>query len=253
MKQKERYKQIWECGDVQKPGIWSVWEIIKDFKGKRNLDVGPGNYPKIPIENGFFVDISQSAVENLKRSGGKAFMEDVTNLPFENEFFDLVVAIEVLEHIENDKKAFSEIARVLKPSGFFLFSVPLKKELFNEIDSIVGHKRRYEITELKTLLLDNKFKILKYRYPSSYRKIIDLLPFSFHIMKFCLKHAHKGHIKFFPKLLVNLYPKGLAFLDRKGAPKWRADVDNLSRYKDKSIVLFCQMAKHKTKKGKGVL
>jgi len=240
MDQRERWNLIWGCGDVQKPEAWSVWEIVKNFQGKENLEVGPGNYPKIPIKDGFFVDVSEKAIENLKEIGGKAIVGDVTNLPFEGKLFDLVVAIEVLEHIEDDKKALSEITRVLKPSGFFLFSVPLRKDLYSEIDRIVGHKRRYEIEELKILLSENGFKILKYRYPSFYSKVFNIWERFFSISKIVFKS--KKHVVFFnlPKFLVNLYTKSYAFIEKRGAPKWQVDIENLAKYEDKAIVIFCQ-------------
>ena len=239
MDQKQRYNQIWKHGDVQSPEIWSVWDIIKDFQGKKNLEVGPGNYPKIPIENGFFVDISESCIENLKKQKGNAIVGDIVNLPFEDEFFDLVVAIEVLEHVEDDKKAISEIARVLKPFGFFLFSVPTRKDLYGEIDQIVGHKRRYEVEELKSLLSDSGFKILKYRHPSLHQVLGESARF---LRLLNMWYKSKRHINCFhlPRFLVNLYVKSMAFLDRKGTPQWQTDIENLSKYKDKSIVFFCQ-------------
>lgn len=240
MNQKKRYNQIWQRGDPQKPQIWSTWEIIKNFQGKRNLEIGPGNYPKIPIESGYFLDTSENCIENLKRLRGKAIVGDITRLPFENEFFDLVVAIEVLEHIDDDKRAISEIARVLQSSGFFLFSIPLRKDLYSEIDRIVGHKRRYEIEELKNLLSKNGFKILRYRQSSFYLKVLDIWARFFRLSNILYKS--KGHVNYFhsPKFLVNFYAKGMAFLDRKGAPRWQTDLENLSQYKEKGIVIFCQ-------------
>lgn len=50
--------------------------------------------------------------------------EDLTNLSFEDASFDLVVSLEVLEHIPNFEDAVSEISRVLKPGGYFVFTVP---------------------------------------------------------------------------------------------------------------------------------
>lgn len=240
MNQKQRYNQIWGCGDVQMPEIWSVWEIIKDFQKKTNLEIGPGNYPKIPIKSGYFLDISESATKNLKKLGGEAVIGDIINLPFEKNFFDLVVAIEVLEHIKDDKKAFSEIGRVLKSKGHFLFSVPLRMDLYTEWDQIAGHERRYEINDLQKILSKNRFKILKYRHPSFYLKMIDHWARFFRFAKILSKN--KSYAKFFnaPRGLVNFLAKTMAFLEKKGAPQWQTDIKNLSAYKDKAIVLFCQ-------------
>jgi SAM-dependent methyltransferase len=50
--------------------------------------------------------------------------EDLTGLTFPDNEFDLVISLEVLEHIPDYKKALAEIYRVLKPGGYFVFSVP---------------------------------------------------------------------------------------------------------------------------------
>jgi len=239
MNQKHRYNQIWDCGDVIRPKVWSVWEIIKDFQNTTNLEIGPGNYPKIPIKNGYFLDISKTAIKNLKKLGGKTIVGDIIKLPFEKNLFDLVAAIEVMEHIENDKKAFSEIARVLKPSGFFLFSVPLKMEFYDEWDKVAGHERRYEIKDLQKILLKSKFKILKYRHPSFYPKVIDVLA-KFLLKKIVFKNQKRKNFPIPPKFLFNLYTKIYSFLERNGAPQWQTDIKNLCNYPDKTIILFCQ-------------
>jgi len=49
---------------------------------------------------------------------------DICNLPFENNMYDVVFCNHVLEHIEDDKKAMSELLRVLKPGGMGIFQIP---------------------------------------------------------------------------------------------------------------------------------
>ncbi|MFZ4400669.1 MAG: class I SAM-dependent methyltransferase [Bacteroidales bacterium] len=51
--------------------------------------------------------------------------EDITNLTFENDKFDLIVSSDVLEHVHNIEQAFRESARVLKKGGIHLFTVPI--------------------------------------------------------------------------------------------------------------------------------
>lgn len=54
---------------------------------------------------------------------------NILDLPFENESFDVVFCNHVLEHIEDDRKAMSELYRVLKPGGWGIFQVPMKYSL----------------------------------------------------------------------------------------------------------------------------
>lgn len=78
-----------------------------------------------------------------------------TGLPFASSSFDLVIASDVLEHIEDDAKAVSEIARVLRPGGAFVFSVPAHPWLFGPHDRALFHQRRYVEKDL-CRLLDSK-------------------------------------------------------------------------------------------------
>lgn len=55
---------------------------------------------------------------------------DAQEMPFEKNSFDKIYSISTFEHIENDKKVFSEASRVLKPGGFLIISVPMKEVPF---------------------------------------------------------------------------------------------------------------------------
>lgn len=54
---------------------------------------------------------------------------DVLDLPFENESFDVIICNHVLEHIVDDRKAMSELYRVMKTGGWGIFQVPMKNSL----------------------------------------------------------------------------------------------------------------------------
>lgn len=51
--------------------------------------------------------------------------QDVQQLSFPDASFDMCTSTEVFEHVPDDSKGFSEILRVLRPNGVFLFTVPL--------------------------------------------------------------------------------------------------------------------------------
>ncbi len=54
---------------------------------------------------------------------------DILDLPFEDESFDIIFCNHVLEHIEDDAKAMSELYRVMKPGGWGILQVPMKNSL----------------------------------------------------------------------------------------------------------------------------
>jgi SAM-dependent methyltransferase len=76
-----------------------------------------------------------------------------TEIPAEpDRHFDLVVAFEVLEHIEDDLNALRGWLRWLVPGGHLIVSVPAHPDRFGPCDRSVGHCRRYTRTSLSTLL-----------------------------------------------------------------------------------------------------
>jgi SAM-dependent methyltransferase len=89
-------------------------------------------------------DISASAVEVLRgRLAGPVAEASVTDLPFGDESFDGVVLGEVLEHVEDDRGALAELARVLRRGGALAASVPANPALHGPSDEWAGHIRRY--------------------------------------------------------------------------------------------------------------
>jgi len=72
---------------------------------------------------------------------------DITDIKFENNFFDFIICNHVLEHVKDDKKAMSELFRVLKPGGEAILQVPISKynqETFEDF-SITSPEEREKI------------------------------------------------------------------------------------------------------------
>ncbi len=73
---------------------------------------------------------------------GKAtYQADITDIPFDDDWFDYVVCFHVLEHIPDDLKAMRELHRVLKPHGTAYLCVPLREE-FREDPSVTAPEER---------------------------------------------------------------------------------------------------------------
>jgi SAM-dependent methyltransferase len=117
--------------------------------GPKVLDAGAGqgSLSAKLAELGFEVtstDASRAAVAVLReRLSGPVLEANVTSLPFDAESFDGAVLGEVLEHVEDDRGALAEIARVLRPLGVLALSVPANPKLFGPSDVWAGHVRRY--------------------------------------------------------------------------------------------------------------
>jgi SAM-dependent methyltransferase len=117
--------------------------------GPEVLDAGAGQGTmSIRLERlGFEVtstDVSDAAVAVLRKQlAGDVEQASVTDLPFADSSFDGAVLGEVLEHVEEDREALAEIARVLRPDGILALSVPANPKLFGPSDEWAGHVRRY--------------------------------------------------------------------------------------------------------------
>ena len=86
------------------------------------------------------------------KTGIQAVNASVTDMPFEDNSYDLVCAFDVIEHVENDFLAIQEIDRVLKPGGFTFTTVPAFQFLWGDHDLINHHFRRYTRTNYNKLL-----------------------------------------------------------------------------------------------------
>ena len=80
-------------------------------------------------------------------------------LPFKDESFDLVICLDVLEHIVEDYRVADEIYRVLAPDGRFLISVPEDPALWSDHDVSVNHVRRYLKSDLIDVIQASKLSI----------------------------------------------------------------------------------------------
>lgn len=67
---------------------------------------------------------------------------DITAIKIQDDFFNLVICYHVLEHITDDKKAMTELYRVLKPGGTMLLQTPFREgEIFEDPAKITGEER----------------------------------------------------------------------------------------------------------------
>jgi 2-polyprenyl-3-methyl-5-hydroxy-6-metoxy-1,4-benzoquinol methylase len=85
-------------------------------------------------------------------------------LPFEDQSFDVILCLDVLEHLKNEDLSISEFRRLLKPKGMLVITVPAYPALWSYWDEISGHQRRYSPKTLVDLLKRNNFQVTKLSY-----------------------------------------------------------------------------------------
>jgi SAM-dependent methyltransferase len=95
------------------------------------------------------VDYSAAATKVCRGRGISVVRADARDLPVEPGFIDLVVAFDVLDHIEEDHLVMQEIGRVLRPGGgAALIAVPCDMALWSARDEVLGRVRRYSRNSL---------------------------------------------------------------------------------------------------------
>jgi SAM-dependent methyltransferase len=85
-------------------------------------------------------------------------------VPYQEEFFDLITALDVIEHIDDDVGSISAIRALLVPGGKCIFTVPAYMFLWSAHDEMNQHKRRYTLPELNERLVQAGFTVEKISY-----------------------------------------------------------------------------------------
>lgn len=116
-----------------------VSKLIEPVKGEV-LDIGcaDGMFSKVILDKSHAkkiigIDVLKSSVSWANKHWGekmKFLVGDAQNLRFENNSFEAVFCLEVLEHVQNPSKVLEEIKRVLKKNGYAVFLVPTDNFLF---------------------------------------------------------------------------------------------------------------------------
>jgi SAM-dependent methyltransferase len=151
------FDDLWRDARLIGPERFNTWPLVEKLMtiSARRLEVAPGLRPRLPIVGTHFVDISAPAVRCLRAAGGAATVGSITALPFAASSFDLVCALDIIEHVDDDQRAFAELVRVAAPGASFLLSIPLHPDRWTTLDDIVGHRRRYEPAHLLATLADH--------------------------------------------------------------------------------------------------
>lgn len=180
----------WKALDHFIPGILS-----KNNKVRKLLDYGAGSGLFIPLWKKLFehaeifaTDISSVALEKISEKfpemKGCCALVKENRSEWESQMFDLVVSIEVMEHVEDLKAYLKDVFRLLKPGGYFIWTTPCANNfsiehlyalITGQIDSTAngsrrwrwedsGHLRRLKTREIKFELSEAGFTETFFRY-----------------------------------------------------------------------------------------
>lgn len=146
--------------------------LLKSPRNARILDIGCSSGILLnelrddgfKTENLFGVDISEAAIENCKKNDlPNTFVMNGEHIKLE-EKFDIIIASDCLEHIENDSLALENWFSLLNPNGHIYVFVPAFMSLWSNHDKVNMHFRRYTLNELTMKLKKANFHIQKNSY-----------------------------------------------------------------------------------------
>ncbi|HEX8097878.1 MAG TPA: methyltransferase domain-containing protein [Pyrinomonadaceae bacterium] len=135
----------------------------------RILDVGCGTGANLEMLGRFGdaegVDVSPDALAFCRARGlEKVKQGEAERLPYEDCSFDLVTALDVVEHLDDDAAGLKEMRRVLRPGGRALLFVPAFMFLWGVQDDVSNHRRRYTLAGLRRALADAGFEVERATY-----------------------------------------------------------------------------------------
>ena len=150
---------------------WTI-SIFKSYLQGDILEVGCGigSFTKmlVPYGNVYAFDMDKDCIEQTRQvinSKEKVGFGDIENGEyfFQEKLFDTITCTNVLEHIENDKKALKNMHHLLKPEGNLILLVPAHPFLYGKIDQEIGHYRRYTKKGVIDILTDIDFEVVHAR------------------------------------------------------------------------------------------
>ena len=133
------------------------------------LDVGCGTGANLEMLARFGdaegVDVSPEALTFCRERGlNNVRQGEAERLPFADNSFDLVTALDVVEHLDDDAAGLREMRRVLRPGGRALLFVPAFMFLWGVQDDVSNHRRRYTLSGLKKLVQESGLVVERASY-----------------------------------------------------------------------------------------
>jgi len=152
-----------------------IFTEIKQYLGRRVAEVGAGtgSFSELLRENVkqlIVFEPSQNMYPFLKARFASTTIVKAINNKFSREYskferyFDSIIYINVLEHIENDKQELSYVYKTLNRGGYAILFVPALSFLYSDLDKTLCHFRRYNKINAIKLAQQAGFKIKKAKY-----------------------------------------------------------------------------------------
>lgn len=171
-------KYYWDQNLAPPPSVQArVEEIVGQFAPHREtnrlLDIGcgAGSLLLAAQKNGWDaqgLDVSPNAIKHVRELGFNVFHGELRDAHFPSEHFDVITAVELLEHLPDPRAELKEIARLLRPDGLFWTTTPHARGLAARVLGLEWrcilppeHLQLFSVNGLKSLMLDVGFRKIR--------------------------------------------------------------------------------------------
>lgn len=194
------------------------------FKGKDILDIGcgTGTMDFYIAKNGGWVkglDISKNAIKIAKKNAvllNLSQQVNFSNIDFPKQVpigrYDMILCMEVLEHLKNDYLAVKKIKKLLNDDGIVIASSPsvnsplYKLGKLKKFDKEVGHLRRYTQKSFEDLFLSNKMTIVESKLTEGFlRNFLFTSKIGGFVLKFAKRWPFSKMVTFVDNITVQLF------------------------------------------------
>lgn len=150
-----------------------IWWLIKEYNIRdkdKILDYGCGSGFLVGKMqegglNAYGVDISQEAIQmGVSRGVKNLYALGSIKSDFDDNYFDMILAMDVVEHIEKDTEVIKELKRLLKPEGHLVIMVPAYQWMWGVQDEVAHHFRRYSMSSISKLAKSAGLNIVRKSY-----------------------------------------------------------------------------------------
>jgi glycosyltransferase involved in cell wall biosynthesis len=153
-----------------------IFELFAPYVGRRVLEIGAGagNLSRFVLDRDYVIltDYETEYLHLLRRRFGtyenvqirRLDLNTFTASDLAGDAIDSIVCLNVLEHIEDDKRVLAELYRAVEPGGVVVVLVPAHPELYSDLDRNLGHFRRYTRELLSERFREAGFVVERSRY-----------------------------------------------------------------------------------------
>lgn len=119
---------------------------------------------ELNLKTSIGIDFSSELLKFAKNNHSYFIQSDASKLPFKDEFFDVVIACAIIEHVPSADKMIVECNRILKKGGLCIITTP--SPFFEHIATMIGHIKEdehnetFDLKKLRSLLISHEFEIL---------------------------------------------------------------------------------------------